>query len=88
MSVRAFTRRLRQETGLSPQRWLTQRRVALARQLLESTDTPVERVADEPGFGTTASLCQHLHAAIGVAPPTYRRTFRGSVPSSGAPTPM
>jgi transcriptional regulator GlxA family with amidase domain len=78
MSVRTFTRRFRQETGLSPQRWLTQQRVALARRLLESTDTPVERVASDAGFGTTASLRQHLHAAIGVAPLAYRRTFRGS----------
>ena len=78
MSVRTFTRRFRQETGVSPQRWLSQQRVALARRLLESTDTPVERVASEAGFGTTASLRQHLHAAIGVAPLTYRRTFRGA----------
>jgi transcriptional regulator GlxA family with amidase domain len=78
MSVRTFTRRFRQETGLSPQRWLVQQRVALARRLLESTDTPVERVATEAGFGTTASLRQHLHAAIGVAPLAYRRTFRGA----------
>ena len=85
MSVRTFTRRFRQETGLSPQRWLTQQRVALARHLLESSDTPVERVATEAGFGTTASLRQHLHAAIGVAPLTYRRTFRGSSATSATP---
>jgi transcriptional regulator GlxA family with amidase domain len=78
MSVRTFTRRFRQETGLSPQQWLTQQRVELARRLLESTDTPVERVAAQAGFGTTASLRQHLHAAIGVAPLAYRRSFRGT----------
>jgi transcriptional regulator GlxA family with amidase domain len=78
MSVRTFTRRFRQETGLSPARWLTQQRIALARELLESTDTPVERIASDAGFGTTASLRQHLHAAIGVAPLAYRRTFRGT----------
>jgi transcriptional regulator GlxA family with amidase domain len=78
MSVRTFTRRFRQETGLSPQRWLVQQRVELARRLLESTDTPVERIAAQAGFGTTASLRQHLHAAIGVAPLAYRRTFRGT----------
>jgi transcriptional regulator GlxA family with amidase domain len=78
MSIRTFTRRFRQETGLSPQRWLTQQRVERARRLLESTDTPVERVAAEAGFGTTASLRQHLHAAIGVAPLAYRRTYRGT----------
>jgi transcriptional regulator GlxA family with amidase domain len=88
MSVRTFTRRFRQETGISPQRWLTEQRVALARHLLESTDTPVERVAGAAGFGTTASLRQHLHAAIGVAPLTYRRTFRGTSVAGGVPTPM
>ncbi len=82
MSVRTFTRRFRAETGLSPARWLAQQRVQLARTMLESTELPVERVATEAGFGTTASLRQHLHAAIGVAPLAYRRTFRGA--SNGA----
>lgn len=77
MSVRTFTRRFREETGLSAARWLVQQRIALARRLLESTDAPVERVAAESGFGTAASLRQHLHAAIGVPPLSYRRTYRG-----------
>ena len=78
MSVRTFTRRFREETGLSAAAagW-SQQRVALARRLLEATDTPVEQVAADAGFGTTASLRQHLHAAIGVAPLAYRRTYRG-----------
>ncbi|OZM84001.1 GlxA family transcriptional regulator [Pseudonocardia sp. MH-G8] len=80
MSVRTFTRRFREETGVSPARWLTTQRVAAARRLLEGTDLPVERIAAECGFGTTASLRQHLHAAIGVAPLAYRRTYRGVEP--------
>jgi transcriptional regulator GlxA family with amidase domain len=83
MSVRTFTRRFRQETGESPARRLAHQQVARARELLESTDAPVERVAAEAGFGTTASLRQHLRGAIGVAPLAYRRTFRGT-----RPTPM
>jgi transcriptional regulator GlxA family with amidase domain len=75
MSVRTFTRRFRAETGVSPQRWLIQQRVARARHLLESSDLPVDRVAREAGFGTAASLRQHLHAALGVSPTAYRRTF-------------
>jgi transcriptional regulator GlxA family with amidase domain len=78
MSVRTFTRRFREETGVSPLRWLAAQRIALARQLLESTDASVDRVAAEAGFGTPASLRQHLRAAIGVAPLAYRRTFRGA----------
>jgi transcriptional regulator GlxA family with amidase domain len=76
MSVRTFTRHFRDETGLSPARWLLQQRVAHARLLLESTDLAVDAVARRSGLGSATSLRQHLHAAIGVAPSAYRRTFR------------
>ncbi|MEV4107105.1 helix-turn-helix domain-containing protein [Nonomuraea sp. NPDC049695] len=75
MSRRTFTRHFRQEVGMSPGQWLTQQRIALARHLLESSDLPVDRVADRAGFGTAASLRQHLQAAVGVSPHAYRRTF-------------
>lgn len=78
MSVRTFTRRFREETGVSPLRWLAAQRLALARQLLETTDASVDRVAADAGFGTPASLRQHLRAAIGVAPGAYRRGYRGA----------
>ena len=52
-------------------------RVARARRLLETTDLPVDRVAADAGFGTAASLRQHLRTAIGVSPGTYRRMYRG-----------
>jgi transcriptional regulator GlxA family with amidase domain len=76
MSRRTFTRRFRDEVGMSPGQWLVRQRVELARRLLESSDLPVDRVAAGAGFGTSASLRQHLHAAIGVSPHAYRRTFR------------
>jgi transcriptional regulator GlxA family with amidase domain len=82
MSVRTFTRRFREETGTSPQQWLAAQRLALARQLLESTDRPVDRVAADAGFGTAASLRGQLRASIGVSPLTYRRTYRGPVAHS------
>lgn len=76
VSVRTFTRRFRAEVGLTPGRWLTQQRVERARQLLEQTDHPIDRIADDCGFGTTASLRQHLHEALGVSPSAYRATFQ------------
>ncbi|MGA4797828.1 GlxA family transcriptional regulator [Streptomyces lavendulocolor] len=78
MSARTFARRFGDEVGTSPGRWLIQQRVARARHLLESTDLPVDRIAGEVGFATAASLRQHLHAAIGVSPLAYRRTFQAA----------
>ncbi|SEH02787.1 Transcriptional regulator GlxA family, contains an amidase domain and an AraC-type DNA-binding HTH domain [Nonomuraea solani] len=76
MSVRTFTRRFREETGVSPAKWLTGQRVRHARHLLETTDLGVEEVARRAGFATAVSLRQHLHAAVGVPPLAYRQTFR------------
>jgi transcriptional regulator GlxA family with amidase domain len=76
MSIRTFTRRFRDETGTSPNQWLTRQRVDYARRLLESTDLQVDQVAHAAGLGTAASLRGHLRTAIGVSPSTYRRTFQ------------
>ncbi|MFG2428924.1 GlxA family transcriptional regulator [Streptomyces sp. NPDC048590] len=80
MSVRTFTRRFREEVGMSPGQWIAQQRVERARQLLESTDLSMDQVARDAGFGTATSLREHVQAALGVSPTAYRRTFRTAVP--------
>ncbi|MGW1775507.1 GlxA family transcriptional regulator [Streptomyces sp. NPDC002104] len=82
MSVRTFTRRFREESGLSPGEWIVGQRVERARALLEQTDLPMEHVAREAGFGTAQSLRKHVQAALGVSPTAYRRTFRTAAPGS------
>ncbi|MEU4493053.1 helix-turn-helix domain-containing protein [Streptomyces sp. NPDC023998] len=82
MSVRTFTRRFREEVGVSPGQWLVQQRVERARHLLESSDLSVDLVARDSGFGTAQSMRQHLQAALGVPPTVYRRTFRTGSGSS------
>ncbi|MFJ4635687.1 GlxA family transcriptional regulator [Streptomyces hygroscopicus] len=83
MSVRTFTRRFREEVGVSPGQWLTRQRVERARHLLEDTDLSVDQVAREAGFGSPASLRQHFQAAVGVSPTAYRRTFRSGAEALG-----
>lgn len=76
MSVRTFTRRFREEAGISAGQWLAQQRVERARHLLESTDLSIDQIAHAAGFGTPQSMRQHLQSTLGVTPTTYRRTFR------------
>ncbi|HEY1699404.1 MAG TPA: helix-turn-helix domain-containing protein [Trebonia sp.] len=77
MSKRTFTRRFRDETGLSPIQWLNQQRLDRARRLLETTGLPIDDIAERSGFGTAGSLRLHLQEALSVSPTAYRATFRG-----------
>ncbi len=76
-STRTFTRRFRDEIGISPGRWLTHQRIERACALLERTDLPIDQVAVTAGFGTADSMRLHLQAELGVSPSAYRATFRG-----------
>lgn len=75
MSERTFARRFRDETGTTPWQWLLGRRVALAEELLETTDLPIEQVAQRAGFGNAATLRHHFGATRGTSPVAYRRSF-------------
>jgi transcriptional regulator GlxA family with amidase domain len=76
MSPRTFARRFVQETGTTPQRWLTGQRILLAQQLLEETDETVDVVAERSGFGNATALRHHFRAWRATTPLAYRRTFR------------
>lgn len=86
MSRRSFTRHFRETTGLSVTQWLNTQRVARAQQLLETTDLPVEHVAEKAGFGTPLSLRQQFAARLGTAPSDYRRNFRERRAAAGEAT--
>ncbi|QNB12181.1 helix-turn-helix domain-containing protein [Paraburkholderia tropica] len=77
MSRRTFTRQFRLTTGATVGAWLLGERLARAQQLLESTDQPIDAVAQRAGFGSAASLRQHFVQAFSTSPSAWRREFRG-----------
>jgi transcriptional regulator GlxA family with amidase domain len=83
MSQRTFARRFRDETGTTPHQWVLAQRVALAQQLLEEGDLPVERVAVRCGFGSAEMLRHHFRRLRLTAPRDYRRTFGARPGSAG-----
>jgi transcriptional regulator GlxA family with amidase domain len=86
MSPRTFARRFVQETGTTPQRWLTGQRILLAQHLLEETDETVDTVAEQAGFGNATALRHHFRAWRSTTPLAYRRTFRDrSAAAAAAP---
>ncbi|MEV5839125.1 helix-turn-helix domain-containing protein [Nocardia sp. NPDC052112] len=76
MSERTFIRRFKAEVGTTPRRWLEAQRTVRARELLETTELPVEVVAAQSGFGSVTALRVHLRAATGTTPAGYRRSLR------------
>jgi len=76
MSRRTFDRQFRACTGSSPLQWLLHQRVLGAQQLLESSSLPVDAVARAVGFADAVALRPHFRRVLGVAPQTYRTTFR------------
>lgn len=76
MSERTLARRFQEETGDSPMAWLIKQRIALARELLETTGLPMERIAERTGLGTATNLRLHFTAQLGIPPNLYRKQFR------------
>ncbi|BBX01070.1 AraC family transcriptional regulator [Mycolicibacterium moriokaense] len=78
MSARTFNRRFREETGQAPGAWIRNRRIDLARQLLESEDHSVEEVARLSGLGSGGNLRHHLRRGVGMSPSSYRKVYQGA----------
>lgn len=78
MSRRNFTRHFRQTTGTSFKQWLLKQRLIHAQRLLETSDTSIEFIAQEAGFGTALSLRQHFRSSLRSSPSDYRKRFRAS----------
>ncbi|MEU9019438.1 helix-turn-helix domain-containing protein [Actinomadura sp. NPDC048394] len=74
-STRTLIRRFREQTGTTPLQWLHRARVRRAQHLLETTDHPVERIAEQVGFGSPTAFRDRFKRTTGVSPHSYRRAF-------------
>ena len=83
MSTRNFTRVFHRETGMPPAKFVEKLRVEAARRLLEDTDMPLERVAEQCGMGNLVSMRRIFLRHLLVTPSTYRRTFRTALKDTG-----
>jgi AraC family transcriptional activator FtrA len=75
MSRRTFQRRFKAGTGTTPGAWLVKARLARARQLLETSQLPLDDVAAAAGFGSPANLRHHFRRELKLSPSAYRTRF-------------
>ncbi|MFD9813529.1 GlxA family transcriptional regulator [Streptomyces sp. NPDC059080] len=83
MSVRHLHRRFRELTGMTPLGWLLWARTERARELLETTDLPIDRIAGIAGFGSAVTLRLRFRERVGTTPAAYRKSFRAGMAREG-----
>jgi transcriptional regulator GlxA family with amidase domain len=76
LAERSFKRRFSRATGMSPLEYVHTLRLEESKQMLETTDLPVEAVAVEAGYGDASFFGRLFRRKVGVTPAQYRRRFR------------
>jgi AraC family transcriptional regulator len=72
-----FSRAFKCSTGLSPQDWIRNQRIARAKQLIQSTDLTLTQISLECGFCDQAHFCHIFTRNEGITPFAWRcRTVR------------
>ena len=75
MSRRTFDRRFRRTFNLTANEWLIQQKLDLAKGLLESGRSSIEKVAESSGFANATTMRHHFRRTLGVSPKRYREQF-------------
>jgi AraC family transcriptional regulator len=68
-----FAHIFKEQTGLSPMKYLRQCRVEAARQLLVNSSLGLKDIADKVGFSDENHLSRHIRRSFGLPPATLRR---------------
>jgi transcriptional regulator GlxA family with amidase domain len=72
---RTFLRRFAKATGMTPIENCRAVRIARARELLESGNTPQKEIAQSLGYKDVASFARVFRKVTGLAPAAYRKRF-------------
>ena len=76
LSVSQLQREFSTYFGISPNRYLREVRIGVARHLVESTDLAMSQIAIECGFYDQSHFTRHFKASTGLTPLKYRMRFR------------
>ena len=72
LSVSHFSRAFRRSTGLAPHRWLVQRRVEVAKDMMLAEPVPLAQVAVACGFADQSHFTRTFASIIGLTPARWR----------------
>ncbi len=73
MSRFHFTRAFKKAMGQTPHRYVIERRISVARMMMQTTSRPVNEIASELGFANQSHFSAVFNQQTGVTPSEYRR---------------
>jgi AraC-like DNA-binding protein len=73
LSISHFSRAFRKSTGVAPHRWLLNRRVELAKDLLRDRESSLSEIALRCGFADQSHFTRVFTRRAGVSPGAWRR---------------
>lgn len=77
MSVSHFTRSFRATFGVSAHRWLVERRIDMAKDLMLTTNLALVEIALRAGFSDQAAFTRMFQQIVAVGPGQWRRDQKG-----------
>ena len=77
MSASYFASSFKVSYGISPHRWLIERRIERAKELLKGTGSPLIDIALQSGFSDQAAFTRTFHQFMGDSPGRWRRGQAG-----------
>ncbi|MBV0934315.1 GlxA family transcriptional regulator [Marinobacterium weihaiense] len=80
LTERTFMRRFQRATGLRPGEYLQQQRLHKAREALENSRDPIERIAWQVGYEDVSAFRKMFLKQTGLSPSQYRERFGGGAP--------
>jgi transcriptional regulator GlxA family with amidase domain len=72
---RSFKRRFHQATGMSPLEYVHMLRLEEAKQMLESSDAPIEAVGNQVGYEDAGFFSRLFRRHVNLTPAQYRKRF-------------
>ena len=70
--IRVFTK----EVGITPYQYILEKKIALARAILEETDQPILEIGFDLGFQNYSNFCVAFKKKCDTTPENYRKAYR------------
>jgi transcriptional regulator GlxA family with amidase domain len=85
LAERTFKRRFRETTGMSPLEYVHAVRLEEAKQMLETSNAPIESIARDVGYGDPAFFGRLFRRSVNLTAAQYRKRFGGLRASLASP---